>query len=417
MAQLNVFDDVFGSTFKELSESRKKTTTKSNKKKVVKESAKFKKCRTPKKISYNKIKLESLRFAEDAEENGEVVDYTPTEDVVLVIDPEMEETPETIEDAEDAAEELVGDYVCKCSICGANYVCDCDEVTEDFEVVDDVCPVCGESGEQIVVGEITPSDEVVDDVEDEVDNTDADEDEDVTDDVEVDDEDVDNIDVDFDIDADDVDIDVEDADDFTDDEDEDFADEDDDEYAESISRAKRKTALRRESKASKRTHKPIRRTESRLSAKKPMRRMSESKDYNLDEVTLNRMLTKFAKENYDNVRFVKITDAKCNRGKLTLEGTIVTKKGNKRATKFVCEGFKPTASITAKFTEMGAFTENAFSKGPSFVVDFRTTGNKITPVSLRYSYKVKEGREKFAVSGKVMNESVKRTSVKSKRSR
>jgi hypothetical protein len=412
MAQLNVFDDVFGSTFKELSESRKKTTTKSNKKKVVKESAKFKKCRTPKKISYNKIKLESLRFAEDAEENGEVVDYTPTEDVVLVIDPEMEETPETVEDAEDAAEELVGDYVCKCSICGANYVCDCEEVTEEFEVVDDVCPVCGESGEQIVVGEITPSDEVAE-VEDDVDDTDTDSDEDVADDIEVDDEDVDNIDVDFDVDADTVDIDIEDEDEDADD----FTSDEDDEYAESISRAKRKTALRRESKASMRTRKSARRTESRISAKKPMRRMSESKDYNLDEVTLNRMLTKFAKENYDNVRFVKITNAKCNRGKLTLEGTIVTKKGNKRATKFVCEGFKPTATITAKFTEEGAFTENAFSKGPSFIVDFRTTGNKITPVSLRYSYKVKEGREKFAVSGKVMNESIKRTSVKSKRSR
>ena len=63
------------------------------------------------KIDYSKIRLESLRFAEDAD--VEEFDYTPEDEVVVVIDPEMEEVPATEEDAIEAAEELVGDTVCK----------------------------------------------------------------------------------------------------------------------------------------------------------------------------------------------------------------------------------------------------------------------------------------------------------------
>lgn len=382
MATLNVFELTNEEFNKARTVKESKTTKKSSK--VVKESknakriGKYKKVEklSKKVIPSNKLRLESLRFVEEAEENDEVIDYTPEEDVVLVIDPEMDETPETEAEAEEAAEELIGDYVCKCAVCGANYVCDCEDVAEDLESEEGECPVCGETGEQIIVGEITPAEDVVDDEEETEDEVaDEDEFEDEFEDEETEDEDEADVNVD-------VNVNVE------------GDDEDEDEYEESISRAKRRTALRREAAMKKRNS--ARRVE------------SKSKEYNLDEVTLNRMLTKFAKENYDNVRFVKITKGSCKGTRLTLEGTIVTKNNTKRATKFVCENFRPTPTMTAKFTEIGAFTENAISRGPAFTVDFRTRNNVITPVTLKYSYKVKENRGKFLVSGKVMNESFKK---------
>lgn len=388
MATLNVFELTNEEFNKARTVKESKTPKKSSK--VVKESkriGKFKKVErlAKKRIPSNKIHLESLRFVEEAEENDEVIDYTPEEDVVLVIDPEMDETPETEADAEEAAEELIGDFVCKCAVCGANYVCDCEDVSEDLESEEGECPVCGETGEQIVVGEITPAEDVV---------TDEDEDEEVASDEEDFEDDVtdDDFIADDDFDEDEVVVDDEPIED------------EEDEYEESISRAKRRTALRRENamKANRR-----RSVESRVAPKKA-RKVTESKDYNLDEVTLNRMLTQFAKENYDNVRFVKITKGSCKGTKLTLEGTIVTKNNSKRSTKFVCENFRPSATMTSKFTEVGAFTENAITRGPAFTIDFRTRNNVITPVALKYSYKVKESAGKFLVSGKVMNESFKK---------
>ena len=399
MATLNVFE----LTNEELNKSKKAEQNESVKKpakKVVKESAKkiVKKSKKveklTKKIPVNKIQLESLQFVEDAEENGEIIDYTPEEDVVLVIDPEMEETPATEEEAEEAAEELVGDLVCKCAICGANYICDCEDITtEDLESEDAECPICGETGEQIIIGEITPTEEVeeTEEVEDE-------------EEVEVDDEDGDVEEVEV---VDDAEV----VDDLADDEfeedeveeDEFVGTEEEDDFGESINRAKNRTALRREATARRRATKVE--SKKTFKSRKPV---TENKAINLDEVTLNRMLTKFAKENYDNVRFVKITNGKYQGSKLTLEGTVLTKKGSKRATKFTCENFTTGKAITAKFVETGVFTEGASNK-PSFIVNFQTRKGVITPVSLRYSYKVTENKDKYLVSGKVMNESLKKT--------
>lgn len=389
MATLNVFE----LTNEELNKSKKTAKnesmkkTKKTSKKTVKESIKrFK--RSPKAIPVSQIKLESLRFVEEAEENDEIIDYTPEEDVVLVIDPEMEETPATEEDAEEAAEELIGDIVCKCSICGANYICDCDKLaTEDLEEEEAECPICGETGEQIIIGEITPTEDAVEVEDDDVEEVEVVDDADVVDEFE-----------------DDFEEEEDEADEFVGAEEE---DEDEDDFDESISRAKNRTALRRESNARRRNLKNIRNEAKRTMVKRPAKRVNESKIFNLDEVTLNRMLTKFAKENYDNVRFVKITNGKCRGNKLTLEGVVVTKKGSKRNTSFVCENFKSGSVISAKFIENGVFTEGN-NRQPSFVVDFRTRNNVITPVSLKYSYKVTENRERYLVSGKVMNESMNR---------
>lgn len=401
MAQLNVFEITQNALSKSRVDESKTTKTA---KKGLKESRKTtKKAKPFGKIPANKIKLESLSFIKEAEEDDEVIDYTPDEDVVLVIDPEMDETPETVEDAEEAAEELVGDYVCKCSICGANYVCDCEDVdvNEDLEIEEGECPVCGETGEQIVVGEIAPAEVADDEAEDGA--------EDAVD-VDVDADDVDDADDESSVD---IDINVDDVDDFDVDADA------DDEYEESISRAKRRTALRRESKAINR--KPMRKSvraknESRVLARKPARKPmpkraameSKATEYNFDDATMSRMLTSFAKENYDNVRFVKITKANCRRNRLTLEGVVVTKKGSKRATKFVAENFAPKSTMRVNFTETGAFTESAVTKGSQFTVNFVTKGKTITPTALNYNYVVKENRNAWEVKGRVMNESVKR---------
>lgn len=420
MATLNVFEVTNAELSKSLKES-KKPAKKANRK-VIKESAKRiggKYAKSKKTIAANRIHLESLQFVKEAEENDEVIDYTPDEEVVLVIDPEMEETPETVEDAEAEAEDIVGDIVCKCSICGANYLCDCDSIEEDLEEEEGVCPVCGETGEQIVVGEITPAEDVeVSDDEEEVDVDDEEEvDVDVDDDFADDDSDVD-VDINIDVDG------------------EEEEEEEEDEYEESIQRAKRRTMLRRES-AKLSAKRPLARklsakkpatesklsakrpaVESKLSAKRPMpsrrpmtkKSVTESKkNLQLDEVTLNRMLTKFAKENYANVRFIKIQKGNLTKnGTLTLEGVLVTTKGSKRTTKFTCENFKTGKIVSAKFTETGAITESAINGKNAFTINFVNKNNVYTPTALTYNYAVKEGRQGFKVSGKVVNESLKK---------
>lgn len=432
MATLNVFEVTSSELSKALKESEAPVAKKANKK-TVKESVKKigGKFARNKKIASNKLRVESLQFVKEAEENDEVIDYTPDEDVVLVIDPEMDETPADVEEAEESAEALVGDYVCKCSICGANYVCDCETVEameEDLEETEAECPVCGETGEQIIVGEITPAEDV------EAEGEEDEEEEVVVDDEEiVDDSDADDVaDVDIDINVDG-----------------DLADEDED-YEESIQRAKRRTALRRESAKraklsakrpmakrtameSKRTGKILPRSymkksavESKLSAKRPAmeskvvnklsakrpmtkKAVKENKGFNIDETALNRMLTKFAKENYGNVRFVKINKGGLSNGKLTLEGIVTTTKGSRRTTKFVCENFKNGRVVSAKFTEIGAFTESAMKGSKNvFTINFVTKNNVLTPTALTYNFNVKENKEAFNVSGRVVNESLRK---------
>lgn len=127
-----------------------------------------------KKFSSKRFKVESLKifegadfdeldadFAVDPEETSENKD-----EVVLIIDPEL---PTDEEVPEDAAENLVGDFVYKCPICGANYVCDPNSESEyvslDENGVPTECPVCGEDTDQILVGEIAPAEEVEGDEE------------------------------------------------------------------------------------------------------------------------------------------------------------------------------------------------------------------------------------------------------------
>lgn len=120
-----------------------------------------------KKFSCKKFRLESLRIFEDVDldELDAEFDVDPEEasedEVVLIIDPEL---PTDEEVPEEAAENIVGDLVYKCPVCGANYVCDPENENEflsvDEEGVPTECPVCGDDSEQILVGEIAPAEEV-----------------------------------------------------------------------------------------------------------------------------------------------------------------------------------------------------------------------------------------------------------------
>lgn len=358
MATLNVFE----LTNQELRKSADEET----KKKAVKESVSRKSSKKPFSIPVDKIKLESLkRFLEDADEDSEVVsDYTPEDEVVLVIDPDMDEVPEDVEEAEEVAEDLIGNHVCKCAICGANYVTD-EDLSEDMEVVDDTCPVCGETGDQIVVGVITPTEELSDEDKEDIEDIDIEAEEETGDGEE-----------DFEV--------------------EDTEEEEDEDFEESVKRSRMRTMRRKAESVRK---KP-------LAVKKAM---SEAPQF--DEVTFNRMLTTFAKENYSNVKFVKISKGTIRGSKLTLEGVVTTTKGSKRRIKFVCENFKKGSRMSLKFKEFGPFTESVKNSGATFIVECISRKDTIIPVSLRYSFKTKNAgmnESIYSVTGKVLRESVRR---------
>jgi hypothetical protein len=387
MADLNVFQ----LTNQELHKTEKKSnvTVKKTSKKSFKESFGSKRrARKPFAIPANKLQFESLSRFLEADSDDEVVDeltvdYTPEDDVVLVIDPDMEEVPEDTEEAIEAAEELVGQHVCKCAICGANYVTDA-EITEEVEIEDQECPVCGETGDQIVVGVITPTEELSTD----------------------DEEDIDDVDIDDESDEEDIDVDIED-DEFSDDDvDVEETEDEEDEFGESLRRSRMHTMRRRAESVRRRP------SGARLSARMPRSARPVNEDFAFDEATFNRMLTKFAKENYSNVKAVKISRG-CVRGnRMTLEGVVTTTKGSKRPIKFVSERFDKSARMSLRFKEYGPFTESVRNSDSTFIVDCVSRNGKVIPTALRYSFNaknaggsMKESRNTYTVSGKVLSES------------
>lgn len=371
MANLNVFE----LTTQELQNMRNQEA-KSAPKKLTKESLMKK---TKKKgfasIPVNRIKIESIQMFKEADEDEVEVetDYDPdSDDIVLVVDPEVEEVPEDLEQAEEQAEDLIGSHVCKCSICGANYVTD-QEITEDMEMEDEECPVCGETGEQIVVGVITPSEELS-----------ADDEEDVT-----------GVEVEDDIEGDEGDVEVDE-----------FEEEEDDDFEESVQRSRARTMRRRRVESAKRTVRPLARKTSRKTT--PVQ-----EDITFDEVTLNRMLTTFAKENYSNVKSVRISKGTVRGTRLTLEGVVTTTKGSKRPIKFVAENFKPEKTMSIKFREIGPFTESIKGQKVTFIVECVMRGKQVVPAALKYNFKAKnatssklESRSTYSVTGRVLSESV-----------
>lgn len=373
---INVFEKAFlaNSAINESVNTAEKAENKTN----IKESVNKTEAKAEKVVKES-VALNKLRFTKEDVEN-----LQPEEDVMVVYNPDLTDDM-SAEDVEAAADALIGHDICKCGVCGANYVGDCDDhkceeepiivaneedfveaepaddeneyddfsesllfkhITEDVddeEPVDDtadeadadaetdddttesaecVCPVCGATENQIVVGEIAP----IDDEEPETsEETEA---------------------------ADDTTV---------------------EEPAEES-------------------------TESEESAEE-----TEDSDIDIDESVLNRLFNKFAAENYDNVKRVKFNHGCLVNGELRLEGKVLSKKGSVRPIVITSEGFKLSDDTTRiRISERGPFTESAViaKNRVPFVLECKISGNKIDLTALKYQYTVQESAHKYSVSGR-----------------
>lgn len=360
------------------------TTEKAENKTKIKESVNETEAKAEKVVKES-VTLNKLRFTKEDVEN-----LQPEEDVMVVYNPDLTDDM-SAKDVEAAADALIGHDICKCGVCGANYVGDCDDhkceeepiivaneedfveaepaddenayddfsesllfkhITEDVddeESVDDttdeadadtetdddttesadcVCPVCGATENQIVVGEIAP-------IEEEPESSEEPETTDNTEDAAVEEP----------------------------------------------------------------TEEPTKEeTESEESVEE-----TEDNDIDIDESVLNRLFNKFAAENYDNVKRVKFNHGCLVNGELRLEGKVLSKKGSVRPIVITSEGFKLSDDTTRiRIFERGPFTESAIiaKNRVPFVLECKISGNKIDLTALKYQYTVQESAHKYSVSGR-----------------
>lgn len=361
-----------------------------------------------KKINYKKIKVESLRIFEEEnlDDLDNQFDVDPEEsqedEVVLVIDPEI---PADEEVPEDAAEDLVGDLVYKCPVCGANYVCDCDAAENESLEVDEngvptECPVCGDDAEQILIGEIAPAEDAGE--EDNLEPQEV-EDEEESDELP--------------------------EDDFSDEEG--IPEEDDEVIEDSLKRSRGRRA-RKES--------------SRRPAKRQIKEDLEDVDdvvsddfcpecgespcvcdtgmtlaepvngdapevvidadvvnLTLDDGKFESIMTRMIRENYKFNPTFKVTKVVHPKGTDKLRIEYVVREGKSKTTKgtFIAEGFSTKSrSMTLKIKDKGAFTES-YTKTPSFVVECVRIRNKIIPTKMSYNFTKRVNESLYRVSGKV----------------
>lgn len=384
---INVFEKAFlaNSAINESVNTAEKAENKTN----IKESVNKTEAKAEKVVKES-VALNKLRFTKEDVEN-----LQPEEDVMVVYNPDLTDDM-SAEDVEAAADALIGHDICKCGVCGANYVGDCDDhkceeepiivaneedfveaepaddeneyddfsesllfkhITEDVddeEPVDDtadeadadaetdddttesaecVCPVCGATENQIVVGEIAPIDDEEPETSEESESSEE----------------------------------TEAADDTTVEE----------------------PATEEPAEES---------TESEESAEE-----TEDSDIDIDESVLNRLFNKFAAENYDNVKRVKFNHGCLVNGELRLEGKVLSKKGSVRPIVITSEGFKLSDDTTRiRISERGPFTESAViaKNRVPFVLECKISGNKIDLTALKYQYTVQESAHKYSVSGR-----------------
>lgn len=454
--------DIFAEAFKANSKlnsmaDTKKTLKESRIKKLAKENAAVQK----KSLNCNsKLAINKIKFTED-------VNSVEPEDDIMVVYTDVITDNMSEADIEDAKQELIGQNICKCGVCGANYVCDCEEKTsedllvadeDDFEedlsesflfsedldntdaIEDDSdecdmeCPVCGADDNQIVVGEIAPID--------------TDEDTETPDIVPTDEHDVET---------------TEDAEETPEFSEENLVDTDTDveescktknegkrgpqagarygttddpnpdprfqissnvdgvianvssEYdaKKTIASLKRddRQIPSRKNKNIEYTYKELRPAKPRVEPKEPKYLDDYDDDYDrdrdfyeLDEHSANRVFSRFARENFENVSSVKFTSGRIVDGELSLEGFVRTKKGNRRPITITSVGFKCNESTNKiKVIEKGPFTESAtVVKGKvPFVVECAIKGKTIRFTGMKYNYIVKESKDSYSVSGVV----------------
>lgn len=320
------------------------------------------------------VSLDKLRFTEDIDS------FQPEDNVMVVYNPDLSNDM-TDEEAEAAAEDLIGKDICKCGVCGANYVCSCEASAEDALITDEddvaedsatadadsieedgdddlsesilfrdftedidadnnesedtdtkdadncdcfnECPVCGAKENQAVIGKISPMDDTITD-EPEIAKEPAEAENDTP---------------------------IEDTEDT---EDSDSTEDDED-----------NTLM-------------------------------------VDESTLNRVFTSFAKENYSDVKGVKFNSGRLIGNQLSLEGFVFTANHKKSSIKLVSEGFNLSdATKSIKMFEKGPFTESAVTaknKVP-FVLECEIKGNNISFTGMKYNYTIKSVNESYKVYG------------------
>lgn len=345
-----------------------------------------KKVTESKKIKFNKIKLESRRIfeEEDFDELDAQFAVDPEEDsdeVVLVIDPDL---PADEEVPEDAAEEMVGDFVYKCPVCGSNYICNCDaEKNESVEVDEDgvptECPVCGDDAEQILVGEIAPAEDAGE--EQEMDPVEVDDNETSEETEEVEDEYPED------------DVVEEESVKVT----EGIEDEISSEPVEVCPECGNSPCTCNDELVME----PAVDVEETAEEEHPAVEINaDVVNLQLDESRLAKMMTNVIKENYKNNPSVKITKASQKNNRLKIEYVVVDGKKSKKGT-LIGEGFDPKSRrMTLKFRDKGVFTENITRK-PAFVVECIKVKNSIIPTKMSYDYKVRVNESLYRVYGKV----------------
>lgn len=340
------------------------------------------------KINFKHLKVESRKIFEEAEpeeleKEFEVPEQETPDEVVLVIDPQANSDEEI---PEEAAEDMIGDAVYKCPVCGANYVCSCNEdgiyedVTVDEEGVPTECPICGDDAEQILVGEIAPADEAA---------------------------------------GDDTDLPPQDVDDIEDDINDEVP-EDEEVEEESLKKSSRKP-VRKESKCEgledeDSLDEDLDDAEMILDIPCEGDECYEDKDedddapdivvtdsevtFMFDDTKLESMLNRLARENYKGAPRCKITKVRSNGRTLKIEYVV---RCNSKSLKgrLIGEGYAPKSKrFSIAFRNIGKTFESV-SKAPIMKVDFVRSGRQIIPTQMDYNYKVKVNESLYRVKGSI----------------
>lgn len=392
------------------------------------------------KIKVSNIKVESRKIFEDTDYDDLDQQFANTDEVnddevVLVIDPEL---PSDEEPAENAAEEMIGDKVYKCPICGSNYVCDCDAAQEESIEVDEngvpvECPICGDDADQILIGEITPAEDAGE--ESELDPVKPeDEDEAVPEDEEVEEESLkestsmsrkqminylerryskrENADR---IEA--ILSRIYGSDDFPDDDPKEgmwanFTDEQLRDAINSFEGYRKVESLKEDFAEDEAVPECDECPECSLELAAPVEEPKEEapavviKDSDvsltLDDARFESLMTKMIKENYNNAPKFKLSKVSMSSksGRMRIEYFI---KEGKKVSKGVLigEGFNKDKRVSRiNFVDQGVFTES-FAKTPSFIVECVLIKGSVRPVAISYDYKVKVNEQFYRVKGKV----------------
>lgn len=409
------------------------------------------------KISCRHLKVESRKFFEEndldtLEKEFEVSEVETPDEIVLVIDPEIQSSDEI---PEDAAEEMVGDLVYKCPVCGSNYVCDCDadkafeegiEVDEEGTPIE--CPICGDDADQILVGEIAPADEAEGkEVDLPPQEEEEEEEEDLPDDEGPIEEDLDiSVSTDDEGKVDEVTV-EEDGETVVDEVVDEVSEEEVETVEESIDPAHDLEKYQmwvdydmdHYGKVSEETKKFLKDAGLKVEDEKKVVTECDSivedfdidecpecddavilepaiedateespavvvKDSNVelffDEARLESLVNKVLKDNYKGNPSFKVSKVRLNKGLLKVEYVVRRGKSSKKGV-LVGKGFNTRTRISkTSFNDKGAFTES-FGRTPAFVVEMVRVRNKFIPTKMTYNYKVKVNESLYRIKGSV----------------